>query len=96
MAKRLKVGSVVKSKEKGKPDYIQMTGKQAQLLAKHLSQFEDNDKVFINLESKESQIASLEAAMESGKLDAEYAKKQIGFAENIPDFVRFELIVLEK
>jgi len=95
MAKRVKVGSVVKGKE-GKPDYIQITGRQAKDLVAFLSNVSDNDKVFINLESKKAQLDSLDAAVAAGKLKEDYAEKQRAFAERIPDFVRFELVAVIK
>jgi hypothetical protein len=96
MAKRLKVGSVNKSKDKSKADYIQMTPFEVKAFKTFLSKVGPEDKVFINLESKAAQLASLDAAVESGKLDAAYAEKQKGYVSNIPDFVRFELIILDK
>ena len=96
MAKRIKVGSVNKAKEKGKPDYIQISAYQVAELKKVLNTLGDKDTLYINLESKASQLASLEAAAESGKLSADYVEKQKGFVEKIPDFVRFELITILK
>ena len=96
MAKQIKVGSVIKAKEKGKPDYIQISAYQVGELKKVLATLGDKDTLYINLESKASQLASLDAAEESGKLSADYVEKQRGFVEKIPDFVRFELITILK
>lgn len=47
----------------------------------------------INLESKQSKIESLQAALASGKLSEEYVEKLIAQAEKMPDFVAFDLVV---
>lgn len=96
MAKRIKVGSVNKPKEKGKPDYIQISPYQVNELKKVLATLGKDDTLYINLESKAAQMASLDAAEESGKLSADYVEKQRGFVEKIPEFVRFELITVLK
>lgn len=101
MARRIKVGSVNKGKvdektKKAKADYIQMNPFQVKALREVLAGLGKDDSLYINLESKASQLASLDAAVANGKLDEEYAEKQKGFVEKIPDFVRFELIVVSK
>jgi len=102
MAKRVKVGSVNKSKVvdektgKPRPDYIQISPFEVKVLKGILAKLGPEEKLYINLESKASQMASLDAAVEAGKLDATYAEKQKGYVEKIPDFIRFELIVLDK
>jgi len=47
----------------------------------------------INLESKQSKIAGLQAALASGKLSEDYVEKLIEQAKNMPDFVAFDLVV---
>lgn len=46
-----------------------------------------------SLESKESRIAGIQSAIDSGKLDEEYGTKLLGDVDsNFPDFVRFKII----
>lgn len=89
MAKRNTIGSVCKGKtdeETGvtKPDYIKI-GQDVTL--------KKGD--FVRLESKNDQIASINKAAESGKLDADFAQTLLERANKIPDFVRFELVQLK-
>lgn len=78
------IGSVVKSKETGKSDYIKInqdiTLKKGQTLS---------------LQSAKSQLESLQAAVKAGKLQADYAEELIAKVERIPEFVRFEIVSLE-
>lgn len=83
--KRTVVGSVVKAKEKGKADYIKVSADV--VLTKGQ---------FLNLESKQFQKESLEAAIASGKLKAEFADKARERVEAIPDFVRFQIVAVQK
>ena len=83
MAKRLKVGSVLKSKEAGQMDYIKID---ADVILKK------GDT--LRLESKKSKIEGIKKAMESGKLTGEVAEKLLEQAENMKEFVRFEIIKL--
>jgi len=79
MAKRIQVGAIFKGKE-GKPDYIKVN--------------EDitlKKGEFLNLESKATKIASLTAAIESGKLSPEVGEKMLEAANNMKDFIRFEI-----
>ena len=83
--KRLKIGSVLKSKDVSQPDYIKI----------------DVDVVLkkgdsLSLESKKSKLASIEKAVENNKLSEEVAEKMRGFAEKIPDFVRFEIVQITR
>lgn len=101
MAKRIKVGSVNKGKVdpatgKPKPDYIQLNPFQVNALKGVLNNLGKDETLYINLESKVAQLASLDNAVANGKLDEAYAEKQKGFLEKMPEFVRFELIVLDK
>lgn len=82
--KRSVVGSVCKSKDSGKPDYIKirddMSLKKGQVL---------------RLESKRFQLDSLQSAVNSGKLSNELAQKIEERINKIPDWVRFEIVALE-
>ena len=59
MAKRREVGSVVKGKD-GKPPYIKLS-----------SDVSLKKGQYLNLESKATQLKSLEGAVEAGKISAE-------------------------
>jgi hypothetical protein len=85
MAKKMRkvIGSVVKSSDPNKPDYIKIS--QDVVLQKGQ---------FLNLESKKHQLQSLEGAVASGKLSKETAAKVQERIEKIPDFVRFEISIL--
>jgi hypothetical protein len=68
-----------------KPDYIQIS----------------NDVVlkrgqYLNLESKKMQQESLDEAVKAGKLAGEYQAGAQERIDKIPDFVRFQIIRLEK
>jgi hypothetical protein len=83
-SKRSVVGSVCKSKDAGKPDYIKirddMSLRKGQIL---------------RLESKKFQLDSLQGAVSAGKLSAELAEKIRERIEKIPDWVRFEIVAVE-
>lgn len=83
-SKRSVVGSVCKSKDSGKPDYIKvrddMTLRKGQIL---------------RLESKKYQLDSLQNAVSSGKLSGELGDKIRERIEKIPDWVRFEIVAVE-
>lgn len=83
--KRSVIGSVVKSKEAGKPDYIKVNG--AHVL---------KDGQYLNLESKTFQLASLEEAIKAGKLSGDMANSARERINKIPDFVRFQIVSVEK
>jgi len=76
------IGSVVKSKDKSSPDYIKIGRDDVVLKAGSTLQ----------LQSKASQLASLEKAIEAGKISGESAEKARARLEKIPDFVRFEVV----
>lgn len=82
--KRLTIGSVVKSKEAGKPDYIKVS----QDITLKKGQF-------LNLESKERQLESLDAAVAAGKLSEDMANEIKERTNKIPDWVRFEIVMLQ-
>jgi len=83
-SKRVVVGSVCKSKDSGKPDYIKVRDdvvlKKGQVL---------------RLESKKYQLDSLQGAVSSGKVSGDLSEKIKERIEKIPDWVRFEIIALE-
>lgn len=83
-SKRSVVGSVCKSKDAGKPDYIKvrddMTLRKGQIL---------------RLESKKYQLESLQGAVAAGKLSNELGEKIRERIEKIPDWVRFEIVAVE-
>jgi hypothetical protein len=83
-SKRSVVGSVCKSKEAGRPDYIkvrdELTLRKGQIL---------------RLESKKFQLESLDSAVSSGKLSSDLGDKIRDRIEKIPDWVRFEIVAIE-
>jgi hypothetical protein len=83
-SKRSVVGSVCKSKDAGKPDYIKirddMSLRKGQIL---------------RLESKKYQLESLQGAVTAGKLSSELGEKIRERIEKIPDWVRFEIVAVE-
>lgn len=83
--KRIKVGSVLKSKDPSQMDYIKI----------------DTDVMLkkgdtLSLESKKSRLAGLEKNVEAGKLSTEIADKIREGIEKTPEFVRFEIIKVTK
>lgn len=83
--KREVLGSFLKAKEDGKTPYIKITSKNAVT-------FKEGD--IIRVENKKFQMASLEAAIQAGKLTGEIAEKARERINKIPDFVLGELVVL--
>lgn len=82
--KRMVVGDVVKGKE-GKPDYIKVS----------------NDVVlkkgdFLNLESKSMQLKNIKQAVKDGKLSSDVAEGIMEKINKIPDFVRFNIVKIER
>ena len=98
--KRTKVGSILRGKqevdEKGKPvfkdgkpvmkpDSFKVYGNHSLL-----------DGQYLNLESKTDQLKNLEKGIASGKLSGDVVDKIRERIEKMPDFVRFDVIKLEK
>lgn len=83
--RRTVVGSIVKNKEAGKPDY--MTVAQDYALKK-------GD--YLNLESKKSQLEGIEQAVANGKMSADIAAQAKERINKIPDFVRFQVVHVQK
>ncbi len=92
--KKLVLGSVLKTKEAGKPDYIKLDAYHANVLAKALASLPAGGSLMLNLESKAAQLKNLEEGVSSGRLKAESADKMRPFIEKIPDFVRFQVTML--
>lgn len=87
--KRMVVGSVLKSKTDGDPDYIKInTNLKSDLVLK--------PGQTLKLESGKFQLKSLQAAMSAGKISEEMGKEIEERIKKIPEWVRFEVILLEK
>lgn len=83
--KRVTIGSILKSKDATKPDYVKI--KTDVTLKKDQT---------LRLESQKFQLASLEEAVAAGKVKpdtAEVIKERI---EKMPTWVRFEIVMLEE
>lgn len=85
---RTTVGSIIKGKD-GKPDYLKVNKSLKEPVVLMAGDI-------LNLESKVAQLTSLEAAVSSGKLHPEYADKARERINNIPDYVRFDVILSKK
>jgi len=95
-SKRTVVGSVCKSKDSGKPDYLVLRGNTADELAKALMRTDKSKGLSLKLESKKFQMESLDQAVSSGKLSGELAEKiKSERIAKIPDWVRFEVVLIE-
>lgn len=92
--KRLNVGSVVKGKD-GKMDYIKLNPNAVKDFVEVL-QNTDPNKLFLNLESVESQLENLDNAVENGKLSPEKAAEARKRIEATPEFVRFQIVLVQK
>lgn len=99
---RMVVGSVYKSKP-GKdgstpPDYVKLRGdaKVRDALAKALLSADPEKGLNLKLESKKFQLDSLDQAEADGKLSADIAGKVRERLNKIPDYVRFEMVLLTK
>ena len=89
-SRRLTIGSVVKSKDPAKSNYIKLnlksTGGTVTL----------TDGQFLSVESKSFQLKSLEGAVQAGKISEENATKARERIEKIPDWILGEVILVEK
>lgn len=81
MARKV-IGSFMKGREEGKAPYIKI---------KNAVAFKEGD--IIRVENKKFQLASLELAVQSGKLSGENAEKARERINKTPDFVLGELVV---
>ena len=82
---RTVVGSIVKSKDTTKPDYVTVA----------------NDIVlkkgqYLNLESKTFQLSGIDKAVADGKMSAEIGTAAKERINKIPDFVRFQIVQVTK
>lgn len=98
--KRTVVGNVCKGKKDEEtgvvgPTYIQISKFQVPLLIEALKNNGDKD-FYINLESKEAQQESFEKAVKAGKLSGEAQDAIQDRINKIPDFVRFQMVRLDK
>lgn len=83
--KRKVIGSVCKSQEPSRPDYIKI--RDDVVLKKG---------VILRLESKAFQLKSMESAVESGKLPEATGDAIRERLDKIPEWVRFEVVLLEE
>lgn len=78
------IGSVLKSKDKTKPDYIKVS--------KNVTLKEGQ---FLNLENKESQLKTVQFLLENSYIDEATAEKRNAAINKKPDFVRFDVVLVE-
>lgn len=79
------IGSVVKAKEAGKSDYIKIR-----------DDINLRKGQTLRLESQKYQLDSLLGAVKAGKVSEEMGEKIKERIDRIPDFVRFEIVLLEE
>jgi len=79
------VGSVLKAKEAGQPDYIKIKNDITLRAGQSL-----------RLESKASKLKDLEQGIELGRINPELAEKIRTNIDKHPDFVRFDIVLLSK
>jgi hypothetical protein len=89
-AKRTVVGSVIKSNDKSRPNYIKFN------LRNSGGVLTLKDGQTLSVESKNYQLESLEKAVSAGKLSEEIGEKIRTRIEKIPDFVLGEVILIDK
>lgn len=90
-SKRTLVGSVIKSNDPSKPNYIKVNLRNVPGGVLTLK-----DGQTLSVESKKFQMDSLEKAVSAGKLSGEVGEKIRSRIEKIPDFVLGEIIMIEK
>lgn len=107
--KRIRLGSVVKGKQEvdkeGKP-VVNGEGKPVMRRDSIKVSIVDkdgkpgsyvlHDGQYLNLESKADQLKDLEFLVANGKINEDTAKYLKTKIEKIPDFVRFEIVAIEK
>lgn len=81
MAKRNVIGAVYKSKDPNKSDYIKIN-----------KTVELSEGSYLSLLSKQDELTNLDKAVASGKLSEDMASEIREKVENIPDFVRFNIV----
>ncbi len=87
---RTTVGSVVKSQDPSKSNYVKF------YLKNTGGTLTITDGQTLSVESKSFQLKSLESAVAAGKLSEENASKARERIEKIPDYVMAELILVTK
>jgi hypothetical protein len=87
--KRLTIGSVYRSKDPTKSNYIQVRKDLKEPIVLSAGDF-------IQVESKKFQLESLAAAVAAGRLSEEIATKARERIEKIPEYVLGELVVVQK
>lgn len=106
--KRVRIGSVVKGKPEldaaGKP--LVVDGKPVMKRDSIKINLRDKegkptnyvltDGQYLNLESKADQLKDIQFLIENNKIDADKAKYLTEKINKIPDFVRFEIVAIEK
>lgn len=86
---RQKIGSVYKSQDPAKSNYIKVDlQNKDSITLKHGE--------YVQVESKAYQLKSLQAAVEAGKISEENGEKARARIEKMPDFVLGELILVTK
>jgi hypothetical protein len=93
--KRVTVGSVLKSKEAGKGDYLKFSSHTKDALLNAVAKMGEKG-LNLRLESKKYQLDSLEQVEKDGKIGADSAAKARERINKIPEFVRFEVILLQE
>lgn len=98
---RIKVGDIYKGQvsEDGvkKPDYLKLSTNQLSRDALVNALTTAGDKgVVLNLHTKAEQLASLNDAEAAGKIKGEWIASKRERLTSIPDFIRFELILVQK
>lgn len=89
------VGSVLKDKKDASKSYVQLRKDSQEQLLKAVAGMGEKG-LSLNLESKAQQLANLDAAEAAGKISGENATKARERITKIPDWVRFEIILLEE
>lgn len=100
---RTVVGSILKGKVQDdgtvSSDYLKIKAdaKYGKVLLDALKRAQDGNKdLIVNLESAKSQLADIEKSVASGRLGEEMAAKIRERIAKVPDYVRFELVLLQK
>jgi len=101
--KQWTVGSILKPpKDKNgtnsdsfkKMDYIRLKGdKQTQAFLLTAIQNMDENGLLLRLETRETQLAKLDYNLSQGTLTEDYVIKQKERVNNLPEFVRFEIVL---
>jgi hypothetical protein len=94
--KRNTVGSVMKGREAGDSDYVKLRGDMKDVLLQAIAKMDAQKGLALNLESKKSRLEGLEEAVRNSKMSAENAEKARERINKMPDFVRFEIVLVEK